>query len=123
MKSKITLGHIYNQDYSKLIQNSKIALCLFSKQYMDTITARSIEIPAIGTLLCSYRTKTMKNIFIENKEAIFFSDPKECISKCNYYLKNKKDANKIAKNGHFKITKKMKVSSYDLIKKIINHAF
>jgi spore maturation protein CgeB len=120
IKSHISLGHIYEKNYSKLIQSSKIAICLFSKQNMDTITARSIEIPAIGTLLCSYKTKAMTSIYKENSEAIFFSDVDECITKCKFYLKNESLANKVAKKGKIKITKKMKVSSSDLIKNILD---
>ncbi len=121
LKDRITIGHFYDEKYSKLIQGAEMALCLFSKQNKDTITARSTEIPAIGTLLCSYRTNAMSKIFTEDKEAVFFSNVKECVNKCKYYLKNKSLAKKIALNGHVKITKKMKVSTHDLFKKIIKH--
>ena len=119
IRSNISLGHVYDKNYSKLIQSSDIAICLFSKQNMDTITARSIEIPAIGTLLFSFKTKTMTSIFKENSEAIFFSNINECISKCKFYLKNKSLAKKIAKRAKIKVTKKMKVSSSDLIDNIL----
>ena len=96
-------------------------LCLFSKQNKDTITARSTEIPAIGTLLCSHRTKAMLNIFTEDKEAIFFKNVNECLNKCKYYLKNKSLAKKIALNGHIKIRKKMKASTSNLIDQILRY--
>ena len=67
IKKNIIIGHVDNPKYSKIIQCSKIALCLFSEENLDTITARSMEIPAIGTLLISMRTKAMKEIFVENK--------------------------------------------------------
>ncbi|MDA9839038.1 glycosyltransferase [Candidatus Pelagibacter sp.] len=123
LKSKIKLKHIHNPKYSKLIQSSKIALCLFAEENLDTITARSIEIPAIGTLLCSKRTKAMKNIFIEDKEAIFFSTPKECAKKINYYLKNQNKAKDIARRGHIKITKILNPSHENLIQKVINNIY
>ena len=44
---------------SEIIQNSKIALALFSQQNQDSITRRVSEITAIGTLLCSFKTKTI----------------------------------------------------------------
>ena len=50
----------------------QIALQIPSKGNLDDISGRSIEIPAIGTLLCAKRTKIHKKIFIENKEAVFF---------------------------------------------------
>ena len=122
-KSNVKLDHVSHPNYSKLIQNSKIALCLFAEGNLDTITARSIEIPAIGTLLFSLRTTAMKNILVENKEAIFFSSPKECFEKCKHYLKNQKKAQKIANKGHIKITKILKPSHENLIKKIVKYVF
>ena len=119
IKKNIIVGHISNPNYTKIIQCSKIALCLFSEENKDTITARSVEIPAIGTLLCSLRTKAMKKIFVENKEAIYFTTPKECVNKCKYYLKNKKKTLLIAKRGNIKITKKLNSTHTNLIKKIL----
>ena len=63
IKSKITLGHIHNPLYSKLIQCSKISICLPSEGNVDDITLRSVEIPVIGTLLCATRKTEHKNIF------------------------------------------------------------
>ena len=123
LKPIIKLGNVFNPNYSKLIQNAKIALCLFAEQNLDTITGRSMEIPAIGTLLCSLRTKAMKKIFIENKEAIFFNNPNECFKKCSYYLNNPKILKKIARRGKIKITKILKPNNDNLTKKIINTVF
>ena len=123
LKKNISLGHLKFRKYSKVIQSAKIALCLLEKKNKDTITARSIEIPAIGTLMVSERTKTMKKIFVENKEVIFFSNPNECVRKCNYYLLNDNKLSKIAKKGNFKVTKKLKLTNENLIKKIINTVF
>lgn len=119
LKGITNTGNVKNPNYSKLIQNSKIALCLFSEQNLDTITARSVEIPAIGTLLCSFRTKSMTDILIENKEAIFFKTPNECFRKCNYYLNNPIKAKKIAYRGKLKITKILKLNHKNLMKQII----
>ena len=123
LKPIIKPGHILPENYSKIIQSAKIALCLFAEGNLDTITLRSTEIPAIGTLLCSFRTTAMKNILTENKEAIYFNDPNECFKKCNYYLKNHNIAKKIAQRGHIKITKILKISNDDLVKKIVNKVF
>jgi len=123
LKQIIKPGNVIPKTYSKIIQTAKIAICLFADENLDTITARSTEIPAIGTLLCSLRTVAMKKILIENKEAIYFKDPKECYKKCQYYLKNYKLAEKIAHRGYIKITKVLKVSNDDLTKKIVNKVF
>ena len=123
LKHLIKPGYVLAKTYSKIIQSAKIAICLFADENLDTITTRSTEIPAIGTLMCSHRSDAMKKILIENKEAIYFKDPKECYKKCQYYLKNYKLAEKIAHSGHIKITKILKVSNNDFVKKIVNKAF
>jgi spore maturation protein CgeB len=123
LKSVTTLCHLSGKNYSKVIQSAKIALCLFAEGNLDTITTRSTEIPAIGTLLFSLRTTAMKNILIEKKEAIYFNNPNECFKKCIFYLKNHNIAKKIAMRGHKKITRVLKISNDDLIKKIINKVF
>lgn len=123
LKPRTVLGHLYFKDYTKIVQSAKIALCLFAEQNLDTITARSIEIPAIGTLLFSKRTPQMQKYFVENKEAVFFDNAKECAQKCIFYLNNPQAARKISNAGKMKVTKILKPSNDMLIKKIINTAF
>ena len=118
-KSKIILGHVNNPLYSKLIQCSKISICLPSKGNVDGITKRSIEIPATGTLLCAERTIEHKNLFKENKEAIFFKDVNECYKKCISLLKNDNKRKKIANNGYIKVTKVLKADYLSTVKTII----
>lgn len=91
--------------YTKLIQCSKIALCLPSEGNMDDITNRSLEIPSIGTLLLTKNTKTQREIFIPDKEAVFFNNNNDCIKKCKTLLADNKLRNMIAKNGNRKIKK------------------
>jgi len=120
LKSKINLGHFGGPIYSKLIQSSKIAICLTSTQNLDSITSRSVEIPAIGTFMLAIKTKTHENILLANKEATYFKDVNECIKKCRYYLKNALERETIANNGHKKIVKKLKLNNENLFNKILN---
>ena len=119
LKSKVYLGHVGYNKYGRIIQNSKIALALFSDQNEDLITRRVTEITAIGTLLCSYKTNTMLKYYLENKEVIYFKTVHECYNRCNYYLNNKKLLKQIALKGKYKTTKILKASNYENIKKII----
>ena len=123
LKPNIVLGHLNYLNYTKVVQSAKIALCLFAEENLDTITARSIEIPAIGTLLFSKRTPQMKKYFVENKEAVFFNNAKECAQKCIFYLNNPQAAKKISNAGKIKITKILKPSNDMLVKKIISTVF
>ena len=118
LKSKIKLGHVHFKNYAKIISKAKIAISLFSEQNIDDITRRPIEIAAIGTTIISKNTKSMKEIFKENKEAIYFNNANECYKKCSYLLKNTKLLNRISNNANIRV-KKLKISNDDLIKKII----
>ncbi len=118
-KSKVNLGNVGYIKYTKIIQNSHIAIALFSEENQDEITRRVSEITAIGTLLCSYKTNTMLKHYVENKEVVYFKTALECYNKCNFYLKNKKLLKQIALKGKYKTTKILKASNYENIKKII----
>ena len=82
-----------------------------------------MEIPAIGTFMISMRTKAMQKVFKENKEVVFFSNYKECLRKCLFYISNTRLRNKISRNAHFKVTKILKVSNEELINQIIYQSF
>lgn len=104
----------------KIIKNYKINLGLLSKENKDDITRRCIEIPAVGSLLCCQRTNTLKKILKENKEAIYFSNSKECYKKCVYLLKNDHKIKDISIKGNIKVRKKLKLESENIFKKILN---
>ena len=123
LSTNIKLGPVSDKLYIKLIQSSKIALNIPSQGNQDDISGRSIEIPAIGTLLCAIRTKRHEKVFIENKEAIFFKNEKECYRKCKNLLLNVSKLNKIAHRGHIKITKVLKLDSERMVKKIVSEVF
>jgi len=120
LKKNIQLGHVDGTNYSKIIQCSKIALCLPSQENLDDITIRNVEIPAIGSLLCSKRTNEAKKLLKEDHEAIYFNNAYECYTKCKYYLENPNKLNKIASNGNRKI-KSLKIDYRTTFKKIFKN--
>lgn len=120
IKSHVKNYHLNSKEYSEIIKKSKIALCLFSEENKDTITARSMEIPAIGTFMLAYKTLAMQKVFKENKDLVFFKNYKECIKKCNYYLNNIDKLKRIAENGHNKVTKVINNNNHNFVKKIVN---
>jgi hypothetical protein len=122
-KSNIKLGHVKNPLYAKLIQSSKIAICLFNEGHQDTITARSVEIPAIGTAIFSYKTDAMQKILKDNEEAIYFKTPFECYKKCIFYLKNVNLLKSVAQKGQLKITKKLKLTNNNFLDIVIKETF
>lgn len=92
---------LYKDDsYVKVIQSAKICLGLLSKGNRDLHTQRSIEIPALGSLLCAERTSEHLTLYDEGKEAVFWNDAKECAELCKKLLNDEALRLEIARNGH-----------------------
>jgi spore maturation protein CgeB len=122
----VSLG-INHTAYKKIIQNAKIAICLPSEENQDDITNRSLEIPTLGSLLLAKKTKTHSEFFIDNKEAVFFKNNKDCINKCRFLLQHEKIRKKIAQNGRLKMFKNRKKILFEykikyIFNKILNTA-
>src|SRR5690606_22474188 len=77
---------VYGDAYRKTLASAKIGLCFLSTHNRDGYTRRCFEIPAIGTLLLSQSTPELKELFIEDEEAVFFTDPEEMIYKIQKLL-------------------------------------
>jgi spore maturation protein CgeB len=109
---------LYGDDYAKAIQNSKICLGLLSKGNRDEHTTRSMEIPAIGGLLCAERTNEHEALYKDNIEAIFWDSAEECANKCKTLLENDELLNRIAINGQKRFIEN-KCFNEDMIKSVI----
>jgi spore maturation protein CgeB len=90
---------VYGEEYTKAICASKISIGLLSKLAPDDITTRTLEIPACGTFLLAERTQKHQRYFRESEEAEFFSDGKELLEKCRYYLEHDEERQRIASAG------------------------
>lgn len=93
---------IYGDDYAKAIKTSKVSLGLLSKGNRDLHTRRSMEIPALGGLLCAERTCEHLELYKEGYEAVFWSSPKECVEMCKMLLADETRRNKIARQGRIR---------------------
>ncbi len=105
LKSHWKGGNITGDDYAKAIQCAKVNLGLLSKENRDLHTTRSLEIPALGGLLCAERTSEHLEMYIEGKEALFWQDAEECAEMCRLALNDEKQRVKIAKAGHQRVKK------------------
>lgn len=96
------LGDIFSlgKDYNIAINSTKIALVFFSKLNNDSYTRRCFEIPATKTfMLCEYSDE-MNDLFIEDKEVVFFRNKYELKDKIIFYLSNEKLREEIANNAY-----------------------
>jgi spore maturation protein CgeB len=117
----IQMKYLYNEEYSKAISGSKINLNFLRKMNRDTITSRSIEIPACKGFMLAERTDRQKEIFIEGVEADYFSSDEELLKKIKFYLANDAKRIKVADNGFVKCINS-KISIKGVAKQVIDIA-
>jgi spore maturation protein CgeB len=93
-------GQLQGSEYAMAIQCAKVSLGLLSKGNRDLHTTRSLEIPALGGLLCAERTTEHRDMYEEGEEALFWGDPEECARVCLMILADDARRNRIAAAGH-----------------------
>lgn len=81
-------GAIGGDDYARAIQGAKVSLGLLSKGNRDLHTTRSLEVPAVGGVLCAERTSEHEAMYASNHEAAFWSSVQECAQQCKALLAN-----------------------------------
>ncbi len=89
--------------YAMAIQCAKVNLGLVSKGNRDLHTSRSLEVPALGALLCAERTPDHQAMYEEGTEALFWSDARECSAACRFALRNELTRQEIAAAGRRRI--------------------
>jgi spore maturation protein CgeB len=102
LRSSWKSGAIIGDDYAKAIQCAKVNIGLLSKGNRDLHTTRSLEIPALGGLLCAERTSEHLDMYVEGVEALFWSDAEECAAACRWALGNEEERRKIAAAGQMR---------------------
>jgi spore maturation protein CgeB len=91
---------VYNpDDYAAIIQSAKICLGLLSKGNRDRHTTRSMEIPALGGLLCAERTGEHMRLYRDGEEAAFWDDTNECVAVCQSLLADDDRRSRLAAAG------------------------
>jgi spore maturation protein CgeB len=76
------------QAYANVIRQSQICLGLVSHSNKDEWTMRTYEVPGCAGMLLIERTPTHQELFIDDKEAAFFSNQQECLDKLKNLLAN-----------------------------------
>lgn len=109
---------VLGQQYANVIKASKISLCFLRKINKDSITVRSMEIPAYGGF-CLGEYSVEHNYILRNGiDSVWFNDDNDLIIKIKYYLENQNEREKIAMSGNNKI-KKWKCTYEDQAKYIL----
>ncbi|HEY1943539.1 MAG TPA: glycosyltransferase [Roseiarcus sp.] len=91
-----------DEAYVRAIQYTRIAIGLVSEGNEDEHTHRSVEIPALGALLCAKRTPQHVELYEDGVEAVLWDDVEDCIAQCRGLLAEPERLAIIAKAGQAK---------------------
>ncbi|GAX42119.1 hypothetical protein NIES4075_31190 [Tolypothrix sp. NIES-4075] len=89
----------------EILGSAKMGLNILRPQNEEGHNIRTFEIPATQTLMLSERSRELLNLFVEDKEAVYFSSPDELRQKIEYLLQNPEKIKLIAEAGYQKAIK------------------
>ena len=92
-------GGLYRRHYREAIWRSKINLSFLTHSNADEFAHKSFEIAGCGAFLLAERSPGHAARFVEDQEAVFFSDLAECATKIRRYLPDEAARQRIAAAG------------------------
>ena len=113
--------NLVGSDYAKAIQCSKVAIGLVSKGNRDEHTQRSMEIPALGTVLCAERTAEHAALFRDGIEVLLWSTVDECARLCTDVVRDAERRSDIARAGQARVVS-MRAGNEPTVTKILARA-
>jgi hypothetical protein len=100
-----TGGELYLAGYREAVWGSKINLSFLTHSNQDEFVHKSFEIAGCGGFLLAERSEGHLARFVEDEEAVFFSDFDECAMKIERYLNDEAARERIAAAGHARAVK------------------
>ena len=95
-----TGGELYGAAYREAIWRSRINLSFLTHSNQDEFAHKSFEIAGCGGFLLAERSVGHAQRFVEDEEAVFFSDLDECAAKIRRYLPDEAARARIAAAGY-----------------------
>ena len=83
-------GALWGKDYKKFIRSTRINIGLNSKMAIDTITSRTIEIPAYNGFMLTERNVDTLRVFGKELDKTLYSNTEELVCLLLKYLSNDK---------------------------------
>jgi hypothetical protein len=94
-----TGSELYGAAYREAVWRSKINLSFLTHSNQDEFAHKSFEIAACGGFLLAEQSAGHAARFVEDEEAVFFSDFDECLAKVRQYLPDEAARARIAAAG------------------------
>lgn len=104
--NKIYGGFLNPEEYTKVINQSRINIC-FTKNYAGVthVIQKFFETAACKVFMLTEHSPRYSELFKDKKELVMFKTKEELLSKINYYLKHENQREKIADNAYKRIIK------------------
>lgn len=90
---------VFGRDYILGISCGRLSLGILNPLVPDTSTTRTVEIPATRGLLFAERTDEHRDMYEEDKEAVFFNSVDECVEKALHYLNHPEERAAVVEAG------------------------
>ncbi|MFT3997301.1 MAG: glycosyltransferase [Asticcacaulis sp.] len=103
LKGHIRSAGLSQPEYVKAVQSARICIGLLSEGNEDLHTTRSMEIPALGSVLCAQRTPDHTALYEEGREAVFWETPQECAEVCKALLADPERLAAVARAGQARV--------------------
>ena len=94
---------LFDDRYASIILCARVVLGLLSKDNRDLHTQRTMEIPALGAVLCAERTVEHLSLYDDGLEAIFWSNAEECAASCRRLLQDSAYRQAVATRGRLRL--------------------
>ncbi len=99
-------GPLESEELVKVLNQSKISLCFSKDDFGKTeVKGKHFETAACKTFSLTEYSKGYLKYFKQKKEIILFKDKEDLLKKIKYYLKHKKERERIAEVAYKKIIK------------------
>lgn len=97
----INLGVVdYLNEMPMVFKSSKINLNISLRSIKTGVPQRVLDILGCGALALTNYQRDLDKHFKDNENILIYRSMEEALDKCNYYLKNEKEAERIRKNGY-----------------------
>ena len=93
---------IFEKELSTIISNSLVSINILRDQCKNSHNMKTFEIPAMGGLMLTTRSKQQNFFFKEDKECLMFSSKRELQKKIKYIIKNKKKIQEFKDRAYLK---------------------
>lgn len=103
LRVQFPISPVTGAEYRYAICGAKVALCFLSTLNQDTYTRRNFQIPAMKIAMLSQHTNDLETLFQSEKEAVFFKNEMELLSKLRLLVDNHELRQSIAESGYKRV--------------------